>query len=529
MYKIILADDEVLIREAISENIEWNSLGFDLVGTCENGKQVVEMIKKEEPDLVITDICMPFMDGIDVARYVYENAPKCRVMIISGYDNFEYAKKAIRYQVMEYVLKPVTAQELSSTLEKIRQEFDREQEKERQFQKIKEAYEQNRQYFRERFLNQLIRGKKSMKEIERQLRFYDIALTGECFSVVQIEFLISENQTDLLLFALYNITEELMRKKSCVVFQDMVNVTTVIFAGESEYQLERDIQREGNKIQDTLQRYLKEPTMIVAGKCVTNLGELFQSYDNVKQTQEYRFLFEENAVIFGREFTKRNERDSFALSDWPDRFAVAVKKNDSEEIKRKVTRFFGEIRRSRMTRTRVSIYCQNIIMRLLLLADELGVDESVSMEWEHAYLEEASRKERLEDVEELMISFCLKMAESISRDRDDFGKNMSVRALEFIDKNYRDSALSLQSVCKALAISSSYFSALFKSQTGETFIEALTRKRMEAAKELLASTDMKTYEVAEEVGYSDAHYFGSIFKKNTGLTPKEYARKWSRL
>ena len=121
MYKVLLVDDEALIREAISENTKWNELGYELVGACKNGKEAIEKIKENPPDLLLTDICMPYVDGMDLTKFVYENYRDTKVVIISGYDEFEYAKNAVKYQVVEYILKPITALELSETLKKVRE------------------------------------------------------------------------------------------------------------------------------------------------------------------------------------------------------------------------------------------------------------------------------------------------------------------------------------------------------------------------------------------------------------------------
>ena len=126
MYKVLLVDDEALIREAISENTKWNELGYELVGACKNGKEAIEKIKENPPDLLLTDICMPYVDGMDLTKFVYENYRDTKVVIISGYDEFEYAKNAVKYQVVEYILKPITAVELSETLKKVREKLDGE-------------------------------------------------------------------------------------------------------------------------------------------------------------------------------------------------------------------------------------------------------------------------------------------------------------------------------------------------------------------------------------------------------------------
>ena len=136
MYKALLVDDEALIREAISENIRWEEMGFELVGSCENGRDAMNLIRQNPPDLILTDICMPYVDGIELARYVHENYPDTKTVIISGYDEFEYAKQAVRYQVMEYILKPVTPAELTEVLQRARASLDEKKDRSRTMKKL---------------------------------------------------------------------------------------------------------------------------------------------------------------------------------------------------------------------------------------------------------------------------------------------------------------------------------------------------------------------------------------------------------
>ena len=530
MYKAILVDDEILIREAIRDNIDWESLGFVLKRTCENGKQAIEAIEEEQPDLVLTDICMPFADGLEVSRYVYEHCPRCKVVIISGYDNFDYAQQAIRYQVMKYVLKPVTAQELKKLLTETKEELDKEKEQEEQLEKIRAVYERNKPYFRERLLNQMIRGKKLGKAGERQQKEYGIAFSGEYFSVIQICFAHPEDCDDLKLFILFNITEELVQQETgCISFLDMGNTATLILSGESEYHLEKRVQEVGNHILSVLTSHIRQPLLMVVGKSVTDPEDLSVSYDNVQKAKEYGFLFEDNSIVFGKELTGFYRQRISGENDWAAQLIPIIKRNEKAELQKEVRSCFDDIRTEMMTRTRAAIYLQSILMKLLFFVEEAGIRPEVRGDWEKKCLEEAFYRGNLDEMEGFLYTFCEEIAQELSAERDDLGRNMAVCAMEFIQKNYKASSLSLQQVCKFLAISTSYFSTLFKNQTGKTFVEALTDCRIEAAKELLSTTQMKSYEVAEAVGYSDAHYFSSIFKKNVGMTPKEYARKRSKV
>ena len=146
MYKALLVDDEALTREAISENIPWAELGFELIASCENGREAMEQMEKTTPDLLLTDICMPYVDGIELARYVHEHHPDTRTVIISGYDEFEYAKQAVRYQVMEYILKPITPTELMEVLGRVRKSLDEKNARSKTLKKLRGAYVSNRPF-----------------------------------------------------------------------------------------------------------------------------------------------------------------------------------------------------------------------------------------------------------------------------------------------------------------------------------------------------------------------------------------------
>lgn len=156
MYKAILVDDESIIRNAISTTIDWNKFNFELVDTCQNATQAIEILKHTHIDLIITDICMPHMDGLELSSYVYNNYPDTSIVIISGYDDFNYAKAAIRYNVTEYLLKPVTADEFSQILLKLKNTLDEKTKKEDYINKIKQIYDENLSNIKNRFFANLI-------------------------------------------------------------------------------------------------------------------------------------------------------------------------------------------------------------------------------------------------------------------------------------------------------------------------------------------------------------------------------------
>ena len=537
MYKVLLVDDEPLIREAISENTNWSELGYELIGTAKNGKEAIEVIKKSPPDLLLTDICMPYVDGVELTKYVHETFPETKVVIISGYDEFEYAKMAVRYQVMEYILKPITAKELSGTLQKVKEKLDDERKKERNMQKIRGAYISNLPLMRGRFLNSFMQKgtledriiKERLKEYEIEFsdtRFMSAIIIGDSFS----KFLSNEEGAGhgLAHFAIYNIAEESMREYGYgVTFQDIEERTFLIFNGGKG--MERNCISVCEEIQALIFKYTQIECTIGIGQSVDNISKLYYSFEDAKRALEYKFLLGGNQVIYANSLVQRFGESEVDVSAYAGELALAIKTGDKNEIRRGILAFLQQIREAYLSKNR-SIFCvQNLILSLMSSLGDSVLSENNIFMAERDLLNEIYTKNQLAEVAENLIDFCNEIARSMHDQKDTYMKKQALLALDYIEKNYGDSGISLNTVCTRLAMSTSYFSSIFKAYTGETFIEALTKKRIEKAENLMEHSAKKTYEIADEVGYSDPHYFSSTFKKVTGMTPTEYAKKVRQL
>lgn len=534
MYKALLVDDEALTREAISENIPWEELGFELIASCENGREAMERMKQMPPDLLLTDIFMPYVDGIELARYVHENHPDTKTVIISGYDEFEYAKQAVRYQVMEYILKPITPAELTEVLLRAKESLDEKCEKTRTLKKLQGAYTSNRPFLRGRFLNSLLRGNERPAGLEEKMEELEISLPGHFFNTAIVEgddlspFLnqYEDIRDELALFAICNITQELIeRQKLGVAFQNMEEKTIIIFCGDSEEQLNCQMEKTLKEIQKTIRHLLLIETTIGVGQSVSDIQRLYQSYDSAVEAMGQKFLMGGGRIL-RQEFSEEPKNNMpIDVSKWAGQVVQEVKSGNEEAIEERIREFAQEIRDSYVNRNRSIIYMQNLLLTIIGAANLIKEKEAVIVEEEKKFLNRIYDYEHLTDMAADVIAICVHISKLLGEQRESYGKKQAMMALDYIKDNYMNSEINLNSVCSHLAISTSYFSTLFKSCTGETFIEALTKKRMEEAKKLLENTAMKTYEVAREVGFSDPHYFSIAFKKATGRTPTEYARE----
>ncbi|MCI8556522.1 MAG: response regulator [Lachnospiraceae bacterium] len=534
MYKALLVDDEALIREAISENIPWEELGFELIASCENGREAMDQIRRTPPELLLTDICMPYVDGIELARYVHENHPDTKTVIISGYDEFEYAKQAVRYQVMEYILKPITPAELTEVLLRAKESLDEKCEKTRTLKKLQGAYISNRPFLRGRFLNSLLKGNERSGGLDEKMAELEISLTGCFFNTAIVEgddlspFLnqYKDVRDELALFAICNITQELIeRRKLGVAFQNMEEKTVIIFCGDTEEQLGRQADETLKEIQKTIGNLLLIETTVGVGQTVSDVRRLYQSYESAREAMKQKFLMGGGRILQQELLEDPKSNMSIDVSKWAEQVVQEVKSGNEEAIEERIREFAQEIRDSYVNRNRSIIYMQNLLLTIIGTANLIKEKECIIVEEEKTFLNRIYDYEHLTDMAADVTAICIHISKLLGEQRDSYGKKQALMALDYIKDNYMNSEVNLNSVCSHLAISTSYFSTLFKSCTGETFIEALTKKRMEEAKKLLENTSMKTYEVAREVGFSDPHYFSIAFKKATGRTPTEYAKE----
>ncbi|MBO5159949.1 MAG: response regulator [Lachnospiraceae bacterium] len=534
MYKVLLVDDEALIREAISENIQWEEMGFAFMGACENGKQAIEMIEKEQPDLLLTDINMPFVDGMDLTKYVYENHPDTKVIIISGFDEFEYAKNAVKYQVLEYILKPITPMEFSETLLRVKKMFDERRESQRDMKKIRSAYVSNLPTLQGRYLHHLLNGTVDYSKLSEKQEDLRLNLDAHCYNTALVEGDSLEPFTkqyanvkdELALFAIYNITAEIVSEENCgIVFQSMDEKTVILFMGDKKEHLKQQVKEVLPKIRQAIEEFLQIQVTIAVGKNVSCLEELPDSFAKTKSALEYKFMLGGNQTIEAEEYEEiRNSAKYVDIFEWASRIATAIRTNKKEDVLARTEEFMAQIKMSYVNKNRSIVYAQNLLLSVLNLLEMPEELEEEVYAKERAFVNEIYEFENLDALTKELTEIFDVILNRMSNQRDSYGKRQALLALEYIDEHYADSSITLNSVCNALAMSTSYFSSIFKNYTGETFIEALTKKRIEKAKILLEQTNKKTYEIAEQVGYSDAHYFSVTFKKVTGKTPTEYAK-----
>ena len=539
MYKILLVDDEILVRDAIRENIDWGKLDCELIGDCENGKQAVEFVKTHEVDIVLTDILMPYMDGMELSHFLHDNYPDVLIVIFSGFGEFEYAKKAIQYNVSEYMLKPVTAMELTKVIENMKEKLDsrkKEQRKMESLTQVSQDYHKNANVIRSKALDCLVKCTRevqvSLDELERmgitfQAASYRVAVFDiDTYSEMYQMDMDKQQESALMAFVLFNVGDEIVvQEKAGVVYQEGNNRVCIIFAGNRTKEFSENIHRICHEIQKKVKGVIGLETSIGIGSWVRSPYELIYSYRLAAKAIDYRYLLGGN-LLFDME-EKKTDNSIFLINDL-ETLTEAIKSGDRRLMEETLGQIETEIKSALVEKSYACIYLQQVIRAIGNTCQSLSEEPEKIIAQREALLKAVTEQRMFSQAAALVEKYAQEVFDELQELNSSSGQRQGMLAMDYIQKNYMDPGLSLNSICSYLNISTSYFSTIFKEMTGETFIEVLTRVRMEKAKELLENTTMKNYEIAEKVGFSDPHYFGISFKKITGKTPTEYAREKRR-
>lgn len=541
MLKIFLAEDEVIVRETIKRMIPWENLGFELVGEAADGEMALPLLLRQKPDLLITDIKMPFMDGLTLAKVAKKEIPGLKVVILSGYDDFNYAKQAINIGVEDYLLKPITKNALIERLTEIRSRYEHEKTQKEYYEKFHremQAYEKNSS---RDFFEALVRGSMDMMEIYRRSEKLGLDIVAEAYNVLIFTMNCEEDfsgqregYSEWEVESLELLEEFFSENTSAMLFRCNIFSYGVLIKGQKET-IEENTRSCVSEIQRIFDRKeQKRQWFVAAGEPVERLSQIQKSYYSASRAFSQRYLYDENILYYDEmaSMEKKNvtEDDSTYLQKVdvnalnPAILQKFLSNGLLEETENFVKDYFYAIGQepleSLVFRNYVTL---NVRFSVMSFLKEIGCDtRTLEQEDTEDVLSESSKSlENAIAYAEKIISQAIAL-----RDQNSGNKNRSIlkTAVDFIDSHYMEEDMSLNKAANAANVSANHFSALFSQNMGQTFIEYLTNLRMNKAKEYLRCTSMRSSEIAGEIGYKDAHYFSYLFKKTQGMTPSDYRK-----
>lgn len=533
--KVFLVEDEMVIRRGIKNSIDWEKEGYIFCGEASDGELAYPMIIKEKPDILITDIRMPFMDGLELCKLVKKELPNIKILILSGYDEFDYAKEAIRLGVTEYLLKPISSGKLLEALNGVSESIRREKEDKDLVRKYMEEMRENTEHEKQKFFEQMIAGNLSMADALETGKKYEMNLSAGMYNLLLFRFTLGEENRksgELLGEAEYAIKKLTERLEYVFEFQRGVEGWAFLLMADNEEQMSERVKELSKDLEEIMKNYSTIAYFGGIGQPVARLRELEESFREAERALAARFTMELNRIISVEDIRMAQNVDtlddieitSFGEIEKTRTMLEKFLNNGAEdEIDEFVDVYINELPEENL---------KSVLMRQYIIMDAYIVMMSFCEKIEGIEGEMQAQSEELKNsmktiqtLEEIK-NYIRMLLKKIIGVRDTISGRRYSDIIEIakdqIRKTYMSDEISLNTIAAEVGMSPSYFSSIFSKEMGKTFVEYLTEIRMDRAKELLMCSSMKTSEIGYEVGYKDPHYFSYIFKKTQNCTPKEF-------
>lgn len=527
LYRILLADDEKEICEGIARKINWPQLGYTFVGSAENGIDALEKAERLHPDVLMTDIKMPFLSGLELCEKLRATMPSIKLIVFSGFDDFRFAQQAIQLHVAEYILKPVDSVELTRALKRIKDQLDREFDEKSNVEMLRKAYEDSLPIMRQQFFAGLIEGHITQEQLEAQAETFHLDLNGNGWAVALLRAnpMIDDKcslkgKEELIPISVKGILEDILG--NFCNFIDFLYYDCVIviasFHGSHMIQMINGI----TEVCKSIQRVLNLKVMAGIGTMKSGLYQLRDSYREAFSALEYCAGMGGDKAVYITDVEPDETAKVELLHENEDAVANVIKLGDEEKIRQKIEQFFSHPKSAVLPFDQYRIYLLEIIASLLKLLHTYGLDGSDIFSEEFSYTDALTKLQAPDEIKQWCTEVCIRISQKIKCQRVNNTKLLAQNAIRYLEENYTKPSLSVEDLCSVLHVSPTYFSTVFKRETGKSFVSYLTDLRLKQAIDLLNTTENKTYIIAQKVGYTEPNYFSYVFKKKYGVSPSKY-------
>ena len=528
-YTLLLVDDEEEVIQVIMHKVPWETLGFSVIGHANNGVKALEMVEEFQPDVVMTDIRMPYMDGLELCSCIRQKYPATHILLFTGFDEFEYAKEAVHLEIEEYILKPSNASELENVFAKLKEKMDQEISEKRSVAVLQEYYMNSLPQIQANFYSTLIEGRIHEDELDKYLDNYQISFEGPLFCCLVIHVSKTNAPKDmderLLMPSVDKQAREQLAVKWAAKSFTYLDNTVMIVQLKDENELP-ELTDECDRFCKYMHRIIGAVVTIGVGQACQNIIDLPQSYSSAKEAVSYRVLYGGERAINIREIIPQKRELQAVDSDSElSELLKMISLGSEKEILEAIEAYLDKI----YVRSRSLQEHQIAVMELISALYRFAANNDMEFDEGTAVITgEYSKLINMEkDVLKQWLSrHCLQLHERMQSARDSSTQSLIRKAKEYVHNHYQDEGLSLDDVCETLGISNSYFSSVFKKDTGNSFIGYLTEYRMEKAARLLIETTEKSYMIAKSVGYTDPNYFSYVFKRQYGVSPSKYRSEY---
>lgn len=518
--KVLIVDDEYLIRNLLRMRIDWGQQGMMIVGEASNAQEALELVDEQRPDIIFTDIYMPMINGIEFSEMVLEKHPNIKIVIVTGHDEFEYARKGLQIGIADFILKPIRSAELLRVTDKLKGKIYEERTRDKEMKKLKEELERNLPYLKEKFMYQWLNGALSKEEICEKAEYFKIPVSFEAgrFQIAVIEINSTsakqtEEQLILLRMECRNKVESFYQGSSEIIILTDSNNQMVIVSWNQSANLVADCE-------------WLITNLIHSHPCSVSIGigcehamiqEAHIGYQEACRALHYQAFVGKNQVICFEDMVEQREQSYRTNSDLLQQLQFYISIGSSEHAAEILSHIFdvsfSSVSQFRMAAMDVIIECQRAAIEQQIEDEQVLNNETMVR---------ILTADNLPELIKILESYVLYVAKTIYLKKQAKEDSLISQVKEFLEKNMSDPNVGLASTAETFFVSPGHLGRLMKKETGQTFVEYLTNIRMKKAETLLKQTDLKGYEIGEQVGITDPHYFSVVFKKSIGRSMNEY-------
>lgn len=537
MYKLLIVDDDLPVRMDLRTLLSWKDFGIELVDEATNGREGLEKIRQFNPDIVILDLGMPVMNGLEVIRILKEEGFNGKIIVLSCHDDFDSVSEALKLGAADYILKHLLkAESLAAVINKVIEMLVSENSRRQEIQSMEKLSKMSISALKNKFVKDLISGNfKDKDQIGETIKSLgiDSGLNKYVIGLLELDdfYQLKEKYPKKELSSLLKSTEELLEmtlKSGDSVFGSIAegeycivmcfdNVKSVMYIHSKIHEL-------CESILTNMNNYLNIKVSIGLGRICDNPFIADECYAKARMTLDGKLYLGKNRVIHYSEVENYNSKLGNFLFEFDDEISQIVH-TDEKRITEYINRIFTDISNRNISTEQIRVLCFELLLLSNRIAKENGISYENVYQCDYVPYNLVMNLETMEDIKNWFISVCVGINRSIcDRIRKPAVSEIRTevkKALEYIDNNYTND-INLQEVADFVGLSRNYFSHIFKQEMSDNFVDFLTRYRIEKAKYLLTSTSMKIYEVGNQCGFYNYRYFTRLFKMHTGFSPIEF-------
>ena len=533
MYKIVIVDDDILIRKGIRNVIRWKDLECEICAEASSGEEALKVIEEVKPDIVITDIKMPNMDGIELIDRIKRTIPQCKIVILTAYREFEYAQRAIKIGAFDFLLKPTKVEDIINVIKKAINEIKKEKTIVEELEKINSILKEKLPVLRENFLfNVIFEMIQNEDEILQMASLYEIEIGS--FLMILAECTTREEKgkhnTHLYLLGISNMLNDFLNH-SYTIYSIYLNNSQAVYIINSKKEVEKKDENELFELLNQLKKAAVECFNIDLTLVVSTWGngivQLPEKYKECIDAINYRFYFDEEDIIYYKDLSHFfMYMDDRKLKNLKNEILLSVRYGNFTNINKLLLELEETLKKTKTDKQYILNFYYLLLIEVNMIKAQLSsaINTSNNSEvFENIdYLNEITRCKNLSELSNILRTSIQRTIEEVQNHNLNKMGSLVKKVIDYIKENYHLNDISLSDISEKFFVSPSYLSRLFKKETGKNLSDFINEYRIEKAKQLLLTTDLKTYEVADRVGIPDPHYFSRLFKRYTGYSPSEY-------